>query len=291
MNINPVLLKEAKVRMRGWRAAGIVALYLVILALVTIFVAYDSYNNIYSSTIDPGRSVGTYSALAVIQFILILFIAPALTAGAISGEREKQTLDLLLCTKLPTRSIILGKLVASISQIILLIIASLPVFSVIFMFGGISIAEIAQLFMFYIITAIAAGSIGIFYSSHMKKTTASTVLTYGTGAFMILGTLFIAWIYMGIFRDNNYKEIFPLLYANPLVGFVSLISEQFGGQGSLAGFLPGIGRTYTGTTKGMSPWIINLIFDGALTVLLITLSARKINPVKRKISIFKKKKI
>lgn len=291
MNMNPVLQKEAKVRMRGWRAAGIIVLYLAILSVVTFFVAYDSYNNIYSSTIDPSRSIGTYSALAIIQFILILFIAPALTSGAISSEREKQTLDLLLCTKLPTVTIILGKLLASISQVILLIAASLPIFAVIFMFGGISIKEVAQLFMFYIVTAIAAGSIGIFFSSYMKRTTASTVLTYGTGAIMILGTIFITWMYISIFYGYDYRGFFPLLYANPLVGFVSLISEQFGAQGVFGGLIPGLSNTTVLNTKAWSPWIMNLIFDGVITVILIALSARKINPVKKKIRLFRRNKI
>ncbi|MFZ5354759.1 MAG: ABC transporter permease [Bacillota bacterium] len=289
MNINPVLLKEMRVRMRGWRAAGIIILYLLVLTLVTVLVMYESYSNIYTSTIDPSRTVGTYTILALIQFILILFVAPALTSGAISGEREKQTLDLLLCTKLPTRTIILGKLLASMSQIILLIIASLPIFSVVFLFGGISASEVAQLFAFYIVTAIAAGSIGIFYSSHLKRTTASTVLTYGTGAFMILGTLLIAYFYIGIFFRWDYKGFFPLLYTNPMVGFASLLTEQFGYAGGSLNFLPGMSVANTANLKGISPWIINIIFDIVLTIVLIVLSARKINPVKRKLRLFRGK--
>ncbi len=281
MNINPVLLKELKVRMRGWRAAGIIILYLLVLALVTFMVMYESYNNIYTSTVDPGRTTGTYTALALIQLVLILFVAPALTAGAISGEREKQTLDLLLCTKLSTRSIVLGKLLASMSQVLLLIVASLPIFSVIFMFGGISIAEVAQLFAFYIIIAITAGSIGIFYSCYLKRTTAATVMTYGTGAFLILGTFFISYFYIGVFLGWDYQGFFPLLYTNPMVGFASLLGDQFGyGIGSIG--LPGLRGSTDGRLLGLSPWVVHVAFDFVLTAVLIALSARKLNPVRVK---------
>ncbi|HWR60207.1 MAG TPA: ABC transporter permease, partial [Clostridia bacterium] len=196
MNINPVLLKELKVRMRGWRAAGIIALYLLILSLVALFIIYTTFMNPYGSSIDPQVSIGAYTGLAVVQFILIMFIVPALTAGAIAGEREKQTLDLVLCTRLKPISIITGKLFASTSQTLLLIISSLPLFSMVFLFGGISIKEVIQLFAFYIVTAVTIGCIGIFFSTCLKRTTAATVFTYGMVAFLCFGTIFIGVFYI-----------------------------------------------------------------------------------------------
>ena len=285
MNINPVLLKELKVRMRGWRAAGIIALYLLILSLVALFIMYTNFMNPYSSTIDPQVSIGAYTGLAVIQFILIMFIVPALTAGAIAGEREKQTLDLVLCTKLRPISIITGKLFASTSQTLLLIIASLPLFSTVFLFGGISIKEIIQLFGFYIVTAVTIGCIGIFYSTFLKKTTAATVFTYGTVAFLAFGTIFIGIFYIRIFYQWNYQSYLPILYANPLAGFSSLLSGQFGYFGGGMDFIPGFQianpSNNPNAVKTIDPWLANVIFDAVLSVVLIILSAIKINPVRR----------
>jgi ABC-2 type transport system permease protein len=137
MIINPVLLKEIKVKMRSWKAVGIIGGYLSVLAAVALFITYANSADVYSSTISPESSVGAYTGIAVIQFILILFIAPALTAGAVAGERERQTLDLLLCTNLAPQAIVIGKLLASMSHILILIIASLPMFSIVFLYGGI----------------------------------------------------------------------------------------------------------------------------------------------------------
>lgn len=283
MNINPVLLKELKVRMRGWKAAGIIALYLLILSMTALLIIYTAFKNPYGSSIDPEVSVGVYTALAIIQFILIMFIVPALTAGAISGEREKQTLDLVLCTKLKPISIITGKLFASTSQTLLLIISSLPLFSLVFLFGGISIKEILELFGFYIVTAITIGSIGIYFSTRFKRTTAATVFTYGTLAFLSFGTIFIGIFYIRIVYQWDYNGFLPLLYSNPLVGFSSLLAGQFGyfdGGMNLFG-ISGMGSTggNTGILSTIKPWLVNLIFDGVLSIILLTLSAMRINPV------------
>lgn len=283
MKINPVLLKELKVRMRGWKAAGIIALYLMVLTAVAVFIIYTVFTDPYTSSIDPQVSIGAYTGLAVIQFILIMFIVPALTAGAISGEREKQTLDLVLCTRLRPISIITGKLFASTSQTLLLIIASFPLFSMVFLFGGISVKEIMQLFGFYIVTAVTIGSIGIFFSTHLKRTTASTVFTYGTLAFLAFGTIFIGVFYIRIFYNWDYQEFLPILYSNPLVGFGSLLAEQFGYYGGINSFLglsAGLGRN-SNAVKAISPWLGNIIFDAVLSVVLLILSAARINPVRK----------
>lgn len=285
MNINPVLLKELKVRMRGWKAAGIIALYLFILTFVAMFIIYTNFMDPYSSTISPQVSIGAYSGLAVIQFVLIMFFVPALTSGAISGEREKQTLDLVLCTKLRPISIITGKLFASTGQTLMLIVASIPLFSTVFLFGGISIKEIIQLFGFYIVTAVTIGCIGIFYSTVLRRTTAATVFTYGTLAFLCFGTVFIGVFYIRIFYQWNYQGFLPILYANPLAGFSSLLAGQFGYIGGGMNFIPGFYLMNPGNNpnmaKAMEPWLVNVIFNGALSVVLLMLSAYKINPVRK----------
>lgn len=285
MNVNPVLLKELKVRMRGWRAAGIIALYLLILSMVALFIIYTTFMNPYGSSIDPQVSVGAYTGLAVIQFILIMFIVPALTAGAIAGEREKQTLDLVLCTKLKPISIVMGKLFASTSQTLLLIVSSLPLFSLVFLFGGISIKEVIQLFGFYIITAITVGCIGIFFSTCLKRTTAATVFTYGTVALLCFGTIFLGVFYIRIFYNWNYESFLPILYTNPIAGFGSLLAEQFGYSGGSMNIFPGmyLANPAQGTAKAIEPWLANVIFDVILSAFLLAMSAIRINPVRKRI--------
>lgn len=281
MNINPVLLKELKVRMRSWKAMWMLLAYLSALTLVAAYVLLNTLNNYNSFNMNPESTMGAYIGISIIQFLLIAFIAPSLTSGAISGERERQTLDLLLSTRMSPASIISGKLFASLSQVILLVVASLPIFSVVFLFGGISIGDIMKLFLFYIVVAITMGAIGIFFSTFIKKTTGSNVTTYAFILFLLFGTLLISVLYMSVkFRyaaqGTPADYVFPLMYTNPLIGFVSMLSDQFGGNSI------GIPGFYGGTSSNMlGLWKINIIFDITLSVILLYFSALKLNPVKK----------
>lgn len=280
--INPMLLKELKVKMRSWKAAILIGSYNIVLALLTIFIMKLTLND-NIGVINQENILATYAFLVAAQFGLITLIAPALTAGAISGERERQTLDILLSTTLRHGSIITGKLFSSLSQIILLIISSIPVFSIIFLYGGMGISALLQVFLFYIIVAITLGSIGIFFSTFLKKSTAANVLTYAVVVFLYLGTILIAIFYVQLVIlpnsvNRTYDGTFWLLYTNPVLGLVSLISNQFSqGTGQI---LPGLNMSVK--FANLSFWNINAIINIGLSVLLLWLSAAKLNPSKKK---------
>ena len=280
--INPMLLKELKVKMRSWKAAILIGSYNLVLALLTIFIMKLTMNS-NIGVINQENILATYAFLVAAQFGLITLIAPALTAGAISGERERQTLDILLSTTLRHGSIITGKLFSSLSQIILLIVSSVPVFSIIFLYGGMGISALLQVFLFYIIVAITLGSIGIFFSTFLKKSTAANVLTYAVVVFLYLGTILIAIFYVQLViipnsANQTYDGTFWLLYTNPALGLVSLVSNQFGqGTGHI---FPGVNMSVK--FANLDFWKINAIINIGLSVLLLWLSAAKLNPSKKK---------
>lgn len=279
--INPVLLKELKVKMRGWRAVFLIGGYNLVLTLITIFMIKITMNN-YSMRVEPSAIFATYGFMVVVQYVLIGLIAPALSAGAISGERERQTLDILMSTTLSSLSIIIGKLLASLSQIILLILSSIPVFSVIFLYGIIGVKELGQVFLFYIISAITLGSIGIFFSTFIKKSTAANVLTYAVILFLVFGTLMIAILYVQlVYLPKNpatsYGGTFWLIYFNPLIAIISLLTSQFG---------QGTGQIFPGvylSNSGISLWQVNAMINAVTSIILLGLSAFKLNPTRRKL--------
>ena len=299
MNFNPVLAKELKVKMRSWKAAGMIALYLLVLTLVAVFIIINMMRDMSNTSVNKQAATVTYGFLGTIQFLLIVFIAPALTSGAISGERERQTLDLLLCTKLRPVTIILGKMLSSLSQVILLIIASFPIFATVFVFGGISVANLLELFLFYIAVALLMGSIGIFFSTFIKRTTTSNVVTYGFVLFLLFGTLFLTALYFQVFKSavvpspgmpipQTKTTLFPLLYSNPLLGYAYLLMDQLGG-GNMYG-IPFIGSLIPGgAVNGMNPWKINIIFNIAASCIFLAVTSYRINPIRKKLT--RKKKV
>ncbi|NLK97158.1 ABC transporter permease [Defluviitalea saccharophila] len=279
--INPVLRRELKTKLRSWKAPTLLIVYLVILAsfggLIMAINEFDSY----TSGFDPRSALTIYSLLAGCQLGLIILLVPALTSGTISGERERQTLDLLLVTKLSPFSIIIGKLMASISQIILLIIASMPIFSIIFIFGGVSLANILLLFLFFIATAIMVGSVGIFCSTFFKKTTTATVISYLFILNLCIGTI----VALAMFHEYSfairhqgltYGESLLVAGANPFIGFLSVLQNQVMSYNIIGDIL----SIHNNNAKILlQPWQVNIIFDAVITFIMILLSVIRIQPV------------
>ena len=277
---NPVVTSEMKIKMRGWRTALSIAAYLGVLLLVgfLFYIAFIEQSMYYSSSINARQEAGMqiYTVLAVVQFGLLLLITPAQTAGSISSEREKQTLDLLLSTKISSFGIVFGKLLSAMSFIILLILTSIPLFSLVFLFGGVTPGDVVKLFLFYIVTAFAVGSIGIFYSTLFKRTVAATVITYITMFLLglvsvILGVYMVTIQMMGPATPANPSIPF-VLYINPAVGLSDILSTGSGGILSIFG--------YNTASSGSDFWIINSLVIIAIAVALLGVAIYKINPVR-----------
>ncbi|HHW68082.1 ABC-type transport system involved in multi-copper enzyme maturation permease subunit [Defluviitalea raffinosedens] len=281
--INPVLRRELKTKMRTWKAPTLLVIYLAILAVFGGLILSINELESYTGGFDPGNALTIYFLLAGCQLGLIIILVPALTSGTISGERERQTLDLLLITKLSPFSIIIGKLMASISQIILLILASMPVFSIIFLFGGVSASNILLLFFFFIATAVMVGSIGIFCSTFFRKTTTATVVSYLLILILSIGTLVgLALLnqYAYIVRQQGltYGESLLIAGANPFVGFLSVIQNQAGYN--IVSDILGVRNNISKIP--FQPWQVNMIFDAIITCIMIFFSVIRIRPVMRR---------
>ena len=148
---------------------------------------------------------------------------PAITAGSISGERERQTLDLMLSTKMTPLQIVLGKLAASMSTMILLIVSSFPILALVFVYGGVTVKDIVLLLVCFVVAALFAGSLGVCCSALFKKSTLSTVAAYGAMGIVVAGTYGINQL---------------ALFFNRMPGGAYLASSNAGvGEGSSGSFL------------------------------------------------------
>lgn len=281
MKINPVWRKELMLSMRSIRFPITLSISIGVLSGLLILV----FDGILSSVRFSGNLsglVGLYFVVTLIEFVLIGLITPTLTASAICGERERGTLDILLSTKMSPVSIIFGKLMASLSKVILLIVASTPVFAITLSLGGVSIINIFQMILLYIATAIFCGSVGLFFSSALKSTKASTASAYGLLIFLTIGTLIVTVLYYSIkartysMAGKSFEPDIPFwLYLNPGLGYGSVISNQLGL--GVRNILPL--DMFKGITNA---WIYNLIAEVVMTILFLWGAAVKLNPLKKR---------
>ncbi|MTI49658.1 ABC transporter permease [Sporosalibacterium faouarense] len=284
--INPVLKKELKTRMRTWKTPAILSLYMGLLAGLFLIISYETFfSSTYYSGFRPGALRETYFVLIIFQMILILLIVPATTASSISGERERQTLDLLVGTRLSSFSIIIGKLMASLAQIILFLVVSIPILSILFLFGGFSFGDMILLFVFYIITAFFFGSIGVFISAYFKKTTTTTIISYIITLTLTLGTLigtimwrayYLARIFGVSTSVSQSSRFYPIImYLNPFSGLSSILENQMG-----INIFEGL--IFRGAnTPTLLTFYINSAVSIILSFILLYLASLKINPMKK----------
>ncbi|MCI0393966.1 MAG: ABC transporter permease [Chloroflexi bacterium] len=201
---NPVTVKELRSRMRGRRAFVVLTLYLLLMSgfISLIYLAYAaSANSPYGPDSRQAGKV-VFAAVLGVQAFLVTFIGPAFTMAAISGERERQTYDLLRTTLLSANSLVVGKLLSALSYVFLLIFASVPLQSIAFLLGGVSLVELVLSQLLVAVSAVTFALVGLFFSSVMRTTLASSVMTFATALFLTAGVPLLAIIFgsfLGIF--------------------------------------------------------------------------------------------
>lgn len=101
-----------------------------------------------------------FQILAPLQLTIVLFSGALMAASAVAREKDRRTFDLLLLTNLTNSELVLGKLLASLLSILLMIGASIPLFLLSMLFGGISPEQVARALAVTFASALAAGSLG-----------------------------------------------------------------------------------------------------------------------------------
>ncbi|MFS0574421.1 ABC transporter permease [Sporosarcina sp. 179-K 3D1 HS] len=265
---NPVLFKELKLRFRSPKSFTGVLFYLIAMCIFVFGFIFTTMSVSKTSYFRPDESFILFALLSFIQLALVLFITPGLTAGTVSSEREKQTLPILLTTSQSSFQIISGKLLSSIAFLLLLIVAGLPIYSLVFLFGGISPGRFALVFLFLFVTLLAIGSVGVMFSTLIRRTIVSMIATYGVMLFLAIVTGFLFLLVMQVTRMNYTGTGLPppsyvghmLASINPGVLVASLLS-------------PGISESLSEMTQVKLPvWVGYLAFYVTLTVLSLIIA-------------------
>jgi ABC-type transport system involved in multi-copper enzyme maturation permease subunit len=201
-------VKELRGRMRGRRAFVILSVYLVLLAGFTWLIELIMERN-YSSGFGANAAFATaaigqgiFVGLIMLETLLVAFLAPMSTAGAISLEREKQTLEMLAATPITSLAIVVGKLLSALVWVWLLIAASIPLTAIVFVFGGVGPDDVARGYLVLVVTALGLGSFGLFCSSLVRRTQAATAVTIFGVLAISMGTLFAIFSWQSLATND-----------------------------------------------------------------------------------------
>ena len=254
--IAAISVKELRGRMRGRRAFVILTLYLFLLAgfawMVELGMEAAYSNNFGQSAAFASASIGQgiFAALIMLETLQVVFLAPASTAGAISLEREKQTLGLLVTTPISSSAIVLGKLLSALTYVFLLIAASIPLTAIVFVFGGVGPEDVVRAYVVLLVTALGLGAFGLCCSSLVKRTQAATAISIFGVLAITVGSVFVLIFWNALANDDNGQGRGPIkgqppaiiAYVNPFLAQIDVMcgTESFGGTwcGILSGLIP-----------------------------------------------------
>lgn len=171
---NPVLQREMLVNLRMKRAFVLLLVYQLLLAAVVYF-AWPHERRLRANAQEAKELVDMFF---LGQYILASLMAPSFAAAAITGEKERQTYEMLLASPLKPAAITIGKLFASLAHIAMLIVGSLPIVMLCLPLGGVSLYEVLAAYFGLILSVISFGMISIACSSYFQRTSASLVASY-----------------------------------------------------------------------------------------------------------------
>jgi len=186
------------------RAAYALLLYVTMLWGLAIEAGWSS-----DSLAMLGRGREFFETLVGFQFFAIYAFLPGLAAGVLTAEKERDTLAMLLLTKLGPWTIVWEKLLSRLMPLAMLLLLSLPLLAVAYSLGGVEFVMILDAVWVLAVTAFQVGALTVFCSAWFRTTAGAFVGTYVIG-FLIL--------------------FFPLILYAIVNFFVLLLGGQPGGN-------------------------------------------------------------
>lgn len=192
--INPLMAKELRAHMRGARAWAVLTTHIGIVSGIALLLYMGVSLASPASGVGNASQVGSalFYVVVGLQIVLVSFVAPAFTVSAISGERERHTFDLLRATLLTPGQIVWGKLIPVLAYVLLLVLATIPLFSLAFLLGGIEPAQLAAALCVILASAALFTTLGLFVSSRAGDTLSAIVVTSAIVAGIVIGLSVLA---------------------------------------------------------------------------------------------------
>lgn len=192
---NPVLQRELLVNLRMHRAFVLLAVYVAMLGAV-VLQAWPMERRLNLAT-SPDEAIRLINLFFLGQYVLMSLLAPSFAAGAVAGEKERKTYELLLASPMKPAAIITGKLLASLSHLAVLVFCSLPIVMLCLPLGGMSLYEVLATYIAMAATVITFGMISLACSSYFTRTAASLVVSY----LLILPLALVAIVFYRLFAE------------------------------------------------------------------------------------------
>lgn len=198
--------RDFRTQLRGNRAIWLWSLYLSLLTIA----ATSSYGQI-TSGYGYGRSMevydmqqalrGLYSMMLSTLTVLMTLIAPALTASAITTERQRRSLDLVFSAPVTPKYLLVGKMLSTYRYVWMLLVLSLPYTALAVVLGGATAWDVFTTYVSLSLVGLIYSAIGLLISTIAIRTGHAIFYSYlGVAAYLAVLTAALSIL------------VFPTLY-------------------------------------------------------------------------------
>jgi len=178
----------------------------------------------YATKLGPDR---VRFVAVLLQFAIIILVAPIVSSGSITDERVSNTITSLRMTCLSTWTVVLGKFKAAFVYVLIFLLSSLPVlFALVFLETQPSYGRIGWWLFALVLSALVFTIAGLFASTVMRTTAAATAASYGFAFALSVVTMSVELF--GARIPVNVRTV--ILTFNPLVAAIQVASDDWFGD-------------------------------------------------------------
>jgi ABC-type transport system involved in multi-copper enzyme maturation permease subunit len=182
------------------------------------------------------------------QMVILVLLVPPFVAGAVSDEKRRGTLEYLLLSDLETRHIVLGKLIGRVAQVVLVLLAGLPLFGLLAGFGGVDPPSVLAVPAVLVLPVVALAA-ALLASVWCRQTRDAVLALYVVG----LACGLVVWLVGGALR---YVD--PLYVLDPAWGPAQVRDlEEFGRRWLISSGAWGL---LAGACLGLSIWRLRPVY-------------------------------
>lgn len=215
---NPVLIKELKAKMRSRQPRNV---QLALGGVICLLIVWGYYQALRYLVVQGGANAGRdgWQAGIAIQTALVWLLCPALAANAISQEKEQQTWEMLVFTRLTPTEILTGKLAARLLPIGGLLVAFLPYMFFCFWQSGLPLADAVLTYLCFVVWSLFLVTMSLFMSWTFRRTATAIAIAYLVMFLLTIGT----WLVEQTLSSGRSDT--PLTWLSPIRISAALINR------------------------------------------------------------------
>ena len=150
-----------------------------------LIILYGRTGGAVSSTARLGQGAEIFEQIVQLQFACVFLFLPAMTAGALTVEKERDTLTLLLLTTMRPTAILLQKALSRVIPMLCFVVLSFPLMAAAYSFGGVTTASVYAAMWMLTLCVLYVASVALMCSAFFRTTVEAFVATYALVAMTV----------------------------------------------------------------------------------------------------------